>query len=142
MHFKSPWWKEDGQIGGQSFTDLPIRTVVYPSYGDQQESDVLLASYCWTSDAERLGSLIDTPFTKVKDIPFDPKKALDELVLRDLAAIHKVDIEFLREQLIETHSWDWSHGPWTGGTCRGLHLLILSLKFLRRRICSVRSWPV
>jgi monoamine oxidase len=119
MRFESAWWKEDKQIGGQSFTDLPIRTVVYPSYGDNQESNVLLSSYCWTGDAEKLGSLINAQ--GADDAPIDARKALDELVLRDLAAVHEVDVEFLCQQHIETHSWDWNHSPWAGGACRSSH---------------------
>ena len=115
MRFKSPWWKADKQVGGQSSTDLPIRTVVYPSYGDNQESNVLLISYCWTSDAEKLGNLINTKCADTT--PIGGKSVIDELVLRNVAAIHEVDIEFLREQHIETHSLDWSHSPWAGGTC-------------------------
>ena len=41
IQFTEPWWTsgadEDGKpigvVGGQSFTDPPFRTVVYPSYG-------------------------------------------------------------------------------------------------------------
>jgi monoamine oxidase len=105
MRFQSNWWKEDKQIGGQSFTDLPIRTVVYPSYGDSHESNILLASYCWTSDAERLSSLMcakcmeATPRTGMGVVTesTDTTAVLDDFVLRDLAAIHEVDIEFLRQ---------------------------------------------
>jgi len=49
-------------VGGQSFTDRIVRTVVYPSYGPgtgvgpDTGDAVLIASYCWTDDASRLES--------------------------------------------------------------------------------------
>lgn len=106
MLFKSPWWKEYGQIGGQSFTDLPVRTIVYPSYGKDQSSNTLIASYCWTNDAEKLGNLIDAGVDEL----------LEDLVLRNLATVHGVSIDFLRDQLVKTYSWNWNHSAWTGGT--------------------------
>ena len=68
LRFEKRWW-EDPKVmgertikGGISSTDLPIRTCVYPSYGwNVNEVDklpgVLLASYTWSQDAERLGGL-------------------------------------------------------------------------------------
>ena len=116
--FTEPWWTtgqdKDGQnfdiVGGQSFTDLPIRTVVYPSYGvnSTAPSHTLIASYCWTNDAERMGALIGTG-----------KKSYDEqlehLVLSNLAAVHNTDYKYLKDRLIDVYSWDWSHNPLTMG---------------------------
>lgn len=50
MKFNTPWWSS-GQHGltingGQSSTDRPVRTVVYPSYGGGQ-STTLITSYTW-----------------------------------------------------------------------------------------------
>ncbi|KAH6912094.1 hypothetical protein BKA70DRAFT_825472 [Coprinopsis sp. MPI-PUGE-AT-0042] len=104
--FKTAWWKDCNQVpGGQSFTDLPIRTVVYPSYGADQSSRVLIASYCWTNDAERLGNLIDN---KVDCILLD-------VMLRNLATVHKLDVKFLKDQYIDHHAWNWNHDACTGG---------------------------
>ncbi|TFK29189.1 hypothetical protein FA15DRAFT_752962 [Coprinopsis marcescibilis] len=107
IRFKSPWWKKHGQVGGQSFTDLPIRTIVYPSYGEKEgpASNVLIASYCWTNDAERLGNMIDA---NVDDL-------LEEAVLRNLAAVHNIDVEHLTKEYVEMFAWNWNHDPWTGG---------------------------
>ncbi|KAJ3505079.1 hypothetical protein NMY22_g17706 [Coprinellus aureogranulatus] len=105
MLFKTPWWKEHKQIGGQSFTDLPVRTIVYPSYGEGQSSNTLIASYCWTSDADKMGNLINSG---VDDL-------LDDLVFRNLATVHRVDVDFIREQHVKTFSWNWNHNAWTGG---------------------------
>ncbi|EAU87992.1 amine oxidase [Coprinopsis cinerea okayama7 len=103
--FKTAWWKEHKQVGGQSHTDLPIRTIVYPSYGQGQSSRVLIASYCWTNDANKLGNLIDTGADDV----------LKEVVLRNLATIHQVDVKVLEEQFVEMHAFNWNHNAWGGG---------------------------
>ncbi|KAI5990294.1 amine oxidase [Pisolithus orientalis] len=110
MRFKEPWWTTKLNIvGGQSFTDLPIRTIVYPSYGVDSDtpSTVLIASYCWTTDAERLGSLA-TP---------DKTGALKEMVLHNLAEAHGAPItyKFLHDQFVDMNVKDWSHDPHTMG---------------------------
>ena len=67
LRFQTRWW-EDPQVmkkhgpikGGASNTDMPIRTCVYPSYGWHATGPlpgVLLASYTWAQDAQRLGGL-------------------------------------------------------------------------------------
>jgi len=111
MRFKSAWWTEKfGIVGGQSFTDLPIRTIVYPSYGvdSATPSTVLIASYCWTNDAERLGSLINTGKTEYTE-------QLKELVLRNLAEVHNMPYDDLINEYEDMHAWDWNHNPLTGG---------------------------
>ena len=118
VRFNETWWTtgqdRDGVpfdiVGGQSFTDLPIRTVVYPSAGVYTEtpSTTLIASYCWTYDAERLGSFIGTGQQEYED-------QLKALVLADLAAVHNVDVSYLSSRYLESFSWDWNHNPLTGG---------------------------
>ena len=118
IRFTEAWWTHgedrDGNkfniVGGQSFTDLPIRTVVYPSYGvnSSTPSTTLIASYCWTYDSERLGSLIGTGQQEYED-------QLKALVLADLAAVHNVDVDYLSSRYIENFSWDWNHNPLTAG---------------------------
>ena len=118
IRFNETWWTNgydrDGNlfniVGGQSFTDLPIRTVVYPSYGVYSDtpSTTLIASYCWTYDAERLGALIGTGQQQYED-------QLKALVLADLATVHNVDVSYLDTRFLEMYSWDWNHNPLTGG---------------------------
>ncbi|KAG9218552.1 hypothetical protein PLEOSDRAFT_1064574 [Pleurotus ostreatus PC15] len=117
IKFQTAWWStakdKDGNpldiVGGQSVTDRPIRTIVYPSYGlPDTPSTVLIASYCWTNDAERLGALIGTG----KDTY---NGQLKELVLRDLATVHNLDISFLAGEFVDMYPWDWSHDPLTTG---------------------------
>ena len=117
VRFNETWWTtgcdRNGNtfniVGGQSFTDLPIRTVVYPSYGvyTVRPSTTLIASYCWTYDAERLGALIGSDQQQDED-------QLKALVLADLAAIHNVDVSYLASRFLEMYSWDWNHNPLTG----------------------------
>jgi len=89
-----------------SETDRLLRTVVYPSFGNVQAgtTTTLIASYCWTEDATRLGALIG------KD-----DAMLVQLVLKELADLHNVGIDFLRNQLIDYKGWSWSHDPCTMG---------------------------
>lgn len=106
--FKSDWWYQKlGIIGGQSFTDLPIRTIVYPSYGvdSPTPSKVLIASYSWTTDASRLGALASE----------GQRDVLKELVLRNLADAHygvngnqDVDYDFLVNEYKDMHVKDWN----------------------------------
>ncbi|KAI0840792.1 L-amino acid oxidase [Hypoxylon sp. FL0890] len=65
LQFDYPWWIVDCGItaGGVASTDLPLRTCVYPSYNLDDGSDkpaVLLATYTWAQDANRMGSLVNT----------------------------------------------------------------------------------
>ncbi|KAF8630481.1 hypothetical protein AX15_002897 [Amanita polypyramis BW_CC] len=114
LQFRTAWWrtgkdregKSLGIIGGQTYTDSPLRTVVYPSFGDVHngKTTTLIASYCWTEDASRIGALID------QDDGF-----LAGVVLKELSTIHNVDYEFLRNELIDLKGWSWSHDPLTCG---------------------------
>jgi monoamine oxidase len=51
------WEEDDGIFGGGSVTDLPIRAMFYPDHGRETGRGVLLASYTWSEDAQRWGSL-------------------------------------------------------------------------------------
>jgi monoamine oxidase len=51
------WEQDDGIYGGGSVTDLPIRVLYYPEHGRETGRGVLLASYTWSEDAQRWGSL-------------------------------------------------------------------------------------
>jgi len=106
-----PWWQAElGIVGGQSFTDLPIQTIVYPSYpAGTEKSGTLIVSYCWTQDAERLGALIG------RDGQAAPK--LIQMVIRDLAAVHGIDPTDIPpfDHNKDVFAWDWTHDPKTMG---------------------------
>jgi monoamine oxidase len=62
MKFKYPWWRTLFHInqGGLGHSDLPIRTTVYPSYNindDLASPAVLLCSYEWSQDAQRIAHI-------------------------------------------------------------------------------------
>jgi len=120
IKFSAPWWAETSHQaprapirGGQSYTDLPIRTIVYPSYKDvikpKDTSKVLIVSYCWTQDAERLGAHIHRDGTATKE--------LIDMAFRDLATVHGVEVNWLRGFYTDGDyfAWDWNHDPLTMG---------------------------
>ncbi len=51
------WEEDEGILGGATITDLAIRNMYYPEHGRETGRGVLLASYTWSEDAERWGSL-------------------------------------------------------------------------------------
>ena len=51
------WETDEGIFGGGTMTDLPIRTLYYTDYGKETGRGILLASYTWSEDAQRWGSL-------------------------------------------------------------------------------------
>jgi len=75
LQFRRRFWEEDeGIFGGGTATDLPIRVVYYPDHGRETGRGVILASYTWSEDAQRWGSLL-------------PEDRLTQ-ALEDLAQIH------------------------------------------------------
>ncbi|KAF8888784.1 hypothetical protein BD779DRAFT_1672118 [Infundibulicybe gibba] len=103
MRFKSAWWTTMNNIsGGQSYTDRPVRNIVYPSCGDGK-SNTLIAGYCQKEDAQRLGAFMGTGKQEFED-------QIKEIVIRDLALVHDVSEDFLNSQYEEHFAWNW-HQP-------------------------------
>ena len=71
-------------------------------------SKVLIASYCWTQDAQRTGALMNADGTM--------KRELIGLVFRDLAAVHKVEVEFIQARYVDHFAWDWLNNSLTMGS--------------------------
>lgn len=117
LQFSYPWWIVDCYIteGGVASTDLPLRTCVYPSYNLKDGSDkpaVLLATYTWAQDANRMGSLIN-PQHSTND-----EEELVELILQNLAQLHAKHTTYERIKTSFTGIYDaysWSHDPTTVG---------------------------
>ncbi|KAF3023150.1 hypothetical protein E8E14_013967 [Neopestalotiopsis sp. 37M] len=130
IKFKTPWWQlEPYNInkGSVSRTDLPLRVCVYPSYNiealegperwehSKHQPSVLLCSYTWGQDAQRIGSLIS------RDHPEDGQgsekdKQLKSLLLRNLALLHATGegdstyenlLARLEHEYVDHHAWDW-----------------------------------
>jgi monoamine oxidase len=54
------WEDDEGISGGGTITDLPVRNIYYPDHGRDTGRGVILASYTWSEDAQRWGSLSPT----------------------------------------------------------------------------------
>ncbi|KAK1990243.1 L-amino acid oxidase [Colletotrichum falcatum] len=118
--FKTRWWRDlkSPFEGGQSFTDLPIRRCVYPSYGIgvPNAPGTMIASYAWGQDASRLGSYLN-PHNPTTQAPYQPESAevMKDVVLRSLAELHGVSHEYLSSQLEGYHAYDWYGSAYSNG---------------------------
>jgi monoamine oxidase len=91
------WETEEGIYGGGTVTDLAIRNLFYTSYGKETGRGILLASYTWSEDAQRWGSL--------------PPHERIEQALENVAVIHpQVAAEF---EAGASHMWH--DDPFAGG---------------------------
>ncbi|KAI9658235.1 MAG: hypothetical protein M1821_002368 [Bathelium mastoideum] len=121
IRFKTLWWIKDLGIdeGGVAKTDLPIRCCVYPSYNIYKEYDppdkpgVLLVSYTWSQEAERIGALINEQSPAKED-------ELKKLLFHDLARLHAKtgdDQEYKRlydlisDDYLDHYAYDWYKNP-------------------------------
>jgi monoamine oxidase len=91
------WEEDDGIFGGGTVTDLPIRAVWYPDHGRETGRGVLLASYTWSEDAQRWGSL--APADRIAQ------------ALENLTVIHP---QAAREFEVGA-SYMWHDDPFAGG---------------------------
>ena len=126
IRFKNLWWRKpeingvklDINEGGASKTDLPIRNCVYPSYNIEDDIDkpgVLLCSYTWSMEAQRIGSLMTRKSPEGED-------ELKALLIDNLAKLHSSSLkqyEGLKtviEDAYDTHfAYDWYSDPGTTG---------------------------
>ncbi|THU94485.1 hypothetical protein K435DRAFT_668339 [Dendrothele bispora CBS 962.96] len=111
IKFTTRWWEnlQYPIVGGQSKTDRIIRTAVFPSYGIGQMGDaVMIASYTWSQDALRVGSFCNGQHHQDKGI-------LINAVLEDLAYLHDVPLEDLKEQCQDWYAFDWYADPYSIG---------------------------
>lgn len=91
------WETDEGIYGGGTVTDLAIRNLFYTSYGRETGRGVLLASYTWSEDAQRWGSL--------------PPHERIEQALENVAVVHpQVAAEF---EAGASHMWH--DDPFAGG---------------------------
>lgn len=140
IKFEKRWWqdpevmgKDNIIFGGQSYTDIPIRTCVYPSYGLNCSSPpgVLLASYNIMQDALRFGSLAHGKDTIAEG-------DLLEITIDNLERLHGIPREKFGPILdYKVHSWyndrytrgAWAHfGPGQYGSIDSATSLFASLK--------------
>ncbi|KAK4163712.1 hypothetical protein QBC43DRAFT_344953 [Cladorrhinum sp. PSN259] len=124
IKFSKAWWKfclpEERRIlsGGLGHSDMHIRTLVYPSYNilaEEDEPAVLLVSYTWQQDAERIGALIS------RSSP-ENEEELKLLLLRELARLHATSAEeeaslyeIISCSYLDHYAHNWSTDPNTAG---------------------------
>jgi monoamine oxidase len=122
IKFKRAWWIHDlgnfnVKMGGLGHSDLTTRTCVYPSYNiydDETKTAVLLNSYTWQQDSQRLASLMSTNASDEAD--------LKELLFRELVRLHENKdmtteelYNLIRNNYIDHHAFDWYKDPTTAG---------------------------
>lgn len=114
IRFTHAWWQgPHGSLyrGGEARTDLPLRVCVYPSLNPDSDDKpaVLLCSYTWARDAQRLAAL-------VRDSSPAGEESLVELLLRNLAALHAgITYESLRAAYQTHYAFAWDHDPYAAG---------------------------
>ncbi|KAF2715940.1 FAD-linked reductase [Polychaeton citri CBS 116435] len=117
VRFRTAWWRQAPfhiNHGGQASTHMPIRLCIYPSYGlDRSASEpaVLLCSYTWAQDAQRMASLRSHTADNVRD-----------LLMHNLALLHATaDVAYadvlgmLHREYVTYAIFDWESDPFTGG---------------------------
>jgi monoamine oxidase len=91
------WETDDGILGGATATDLPVRRLNYPTPNSDDPRGILLASYSWSQDALRWGSM-------------ELESQLEQ-ALEDVAQIHpQINEEF---EVGASHAW--YSDPWAQG---------------------------
>jgi len=99
IEFKSRFWEKEGQRGGKSITELPIRFSYYPSYGIGTPGPaIVLASYTWADEALTLESLSE--------------KERIQCALANLAEIYGPQVY---SEFISGTSYSWSKNPYSCG---------------------------
>lgn len=99
IEFKSRFWEREGQYGGKTITELPIRFTYYPSYGiGTKEPAVVLASYTWADEALTWGCLCEEDRIKY--------------ALKNLAEIYG---KHIYSEFISGSSFNWNQNPYSCG---------------------------
>ena len=99
--------------GGQTFTDLPIRRIVYPSHGIECENatGTILVSYPWSQDATRLGTRI-TRKTPSQEKSMSEAELVED-ILEQLELIHG---PYVRDEYMgEYYMMNWNDNPLSMG---------------------------
>jgi monoamine oxidase len=119
IKFKTRWWqspiKMGGKpiMGGQTFTDLPIRKVIYPSYGINctNAPGILTVSYTWAQDATRIGSRVTPKIPSQRSQMSESKLIAD--ALDQLALIHGAFVK--QEYANDYFVMNWNDNPLSMG---------------------------
>ncbi|PEX91476.1 flavin monoamine oxidase family protein [Bacillus cereus] len=99
IEFKSRFWEREGQCGGKSITDLPIRFTYYPSYDIQSPgAAIVIASYTWADEALTWDSL--------------SHRERIRYALKNLAQIYG---NVVYSEFVTGESFSWSKNPYSCG---------------------------
>jgi monoamine oxidase len=98
IEFNRRFWEEQGLYGGRTITDLPLRTIHYPSHGFDDRSGVLLASYTMGYD------------TWIWERMTDEEKIM--VALDQLAEIHGQEI---KKYYVTGYVQSWAQQPFSAG---------------------------
>ena len=124
IKFKYRWWVEEESLsitqGGVGKTDLPIRNCVYPSYNltkaDEGKPGVLLCSYTWSLEAQRIATLIK------KGAQPEAEVELKALLIDNLARLHSKSskeydglYKMINDAYITHFAYDWYADQGTTG---------------------------
>ena len=122
LKFKTRWWQDPVKmnnkpiVGGQTFTDMPIRRIVYPSYGLEcsDATGSLLVSYTWGQDATRIGARVSpkVPSQKTNMNSISEIELVQE-VLDQLTQIHGRIVR--QEYMNEFFIMNWDSNPLSMG---------------------------
>eukprot|EP01133_Synstelium_polycarpum_P001203 gene1203-1388_t len=119
MSFRSRWWENASVMngrpifGGQTSTDLPMTSVNYPSYGINSTTSgpsALIVAYTWGSEGTRLASMM---------YKYEDRAQLRELLIKNLAEVHKVSVAFLDQQFLDMEVFNWDDVPTQSGSFAG-----------------------
>lgn len=107
---KERFWEKGNEsqkiIGGASYTDLPIQSIIYPSQHGKDLNNpsapgVLVASYNLSQDSVRVGSTEE------------PERF--ELIKREVEEVHGLPRGYL-DSIVQYHKTvDWNNEPWAKG---------------------------
>ncbi|XP_051028000.1 LOW QUALITY PROTEIN: L-amino-acid oxidase-like [Acomys russatus] len=98
---KKPFWEQEGIRGGVSITDRPSRYIYYPSHSLPGGKGVLLASYTVGDDSIFFTSL--------------NRDQVVSIVLDDLATVHHISKDELRDMCPKSVVKHWSQNSLTVG---------------------------
>ncbi|XP_071743759.1 L-amino-acid oxidase isoform X1 [Lepeophtheirus salmonis] len=101
LTFNTPFWEKLGIKGGKSVTDLPSKSIVYPSFSFKGGLGVLLVSYTWGHDAFRQEGMTD------EDIITE--------CLYTLSKVHNLSEAEVRIQFRKGYVKKWGKDPFTIG---------------------------
>ncbi|XP_040567147.1 L-amino acid oxidase isoform X2 [Lepeophtheirus salmonis] len=101
LTFNTPFWEKLGIKGGKSVTDLPSKSIVYPSFSFKGGLGVLLVSYTWGTDASRQEGMTD-----------------DDIItecLYTLSKVHNLSEKEVRIRFRKGYVKKWGKDPFTVG---------------------------